>query len=111
MSFKKVFIPFLIAVAILLLFTRFYFDVEKSRPSAPALHIPIIEEKCADIGSPLHKTDPKYTDKVKYKVGGNSYCPGVNAQNRWNPDKTYPEMRGQRELTFVAVCTFAYTSG
>ena len=24
---------------------------------------------------------------------------------------TYPEMRGQRELTIVAVCTFAYTSG
>ena len=23
----------------------------------------------------------------------------------------YPEMRGQRELTIVAVCTFAYTSG
>ena len=25
--------------------------------------------------------------------------------------KTYPEMRGQMELTIVAVCTFAYTSG
>ena len=24
---------------------------------------------------------------------------------------SYPEMRGQRELTIVAVCTFAYTSG
>ena len=23
----------------------------------------------------------------------------------------YPEMRGQRELTIVAVCSFAYTSG
>ena len=23
----------------------------------------------------------------------------------------YPEMRGQRKLTIVAVCTFAYTSG
>ena len=25
--------------------------------------------------------------------------------------KAYPEMRGQSELTIVAVCTFAYTSG
>ena len=25
--------------------------------------------------------------------------------------RTYPEMRGQRELTIVVACTFAYTSG
>ena len=138
MSFKKVFIPFLVALAILILFSGFFFDVEKPRPPAPALQIPsingepmpkeldpkrkqqttpvteqptypvsqqtiptitelpttppiprsaIVEEKCADVWSPLHKTDPKYAEKVKYKVGGNSYCPGVNAQNLWNPDK------------------------
>ena len=32
-------------------------------------------------------------------------CRIIRARN------SYPEMRGQRELTIVAVCTFAYTSG
>ena len=56
----------------------------------PTTSIPrsgIVYEKCDNIWQPLGQTDPKYTEKVKYKIAGFDYCPFINGNNRWNDDK------------------------
>ena len=67
-----------LALALFLGLVYVFFQRAPSRSS-------IVYEQCDSISQPLRQTDPKYTEKIKYKIPG--FDPLNNGNNRWNDDK------------------------